>query len=179
MAMTKAQKSAFVARMQRAREGRRAANPTTEIIVAPQSTPARARGVTYLAPPPPAPKKSLAKRAGSAAVVVAVQEKELVTTLLTAGAIGYLDQEGWLQDLPEPESVPIGKKGVLALLAYGTAKWVIKDPDLKKIVMGVAQASGTIATYELVKAWTAAKQMKGLIEGGAAGDEDNAEEAGV
>lgn len=178
MPMSAAQKRSFVERMRRAR-GIGASKKTTEIVVRAPTAPAARRTVTYLAPPPPAPKKSISRRIASSAVVVAVQEKELLSALLTAGAIGYLDQEGWLAELPEPESVPIGKKGVLALLSFGAAKWIIKDPELKKIALGITTAAGSIATYEMVKAWTAAKQLEKATGVKLTGDDDSDDEAGV
>jgi|CXWL01.1.fsa_nt_gi hypothetical protein len=177
MAMTAAQKKAFVARMEAGRARAAEGKSSTEIIVAPRSAPAGKTTVKYMAPPPKAAPKSLARRVGSAAVVVAVQEKEMIASLLTAGAIGYLDQEGWLNELPEPESVPIGKKGVLAILAYAGARYLVKDAELKKILMGVSTAAGTIAMYELVKGWTAKKQMEKITGLSGAGDGESS--AGV
>jgi hypothetical protein len=165
--MTAKEKEAFKRRMAAGR-----ANASTALAVVPKSK------VTYLAAPPPAPKKSLARRVGSAAVVYAVQEKEMVATILTAGAIGYLEQEGWLEEMPLKDALPIGAKGMLAIFTYGASKYLVKDPELKKILMGVSQAAGTIATYELVRAFTAKRQLEaGLPSGKAAGEGHDA--AGV
>lgn len=173
--MTPAQKKAFVARMAaaRARAGSSAAKPTTAIIVAP-------KGSSLGAPPSP-PKKSLARRVGSAAAVAAVQEKQLLSTVVTGGAIGYLEQEGWLQELPEVQSLPIGKVGMLAVVAYGVNRWLIKDGETKKIVTGVMSAAAAIASYQMGKAYAIKAQADKLLKGDMAGDLENegSDKAGI
>lgn len=169
--MTAKEKEAFKRRMA---AGRAAASGSTALAVVPKSA-----QVTYLAAPPPPPKKSLAKRVGSAAVVYAVQEKEMVANLLTAGAIGYLEQEGWLEEMPLKDALPIGTKGMLSIFAYGASKYLVKDPELKKILMGVSQAAGTIATYELVRAFTAKRQLEAGLPTGPRAAGEGHDAAGV
>jgi hypothetical protein len=169
MAMTAAQKQAFAARMAAARAAKTArSSGSTAIIVAP---PAASRS---LGAPPKAPPKSLARRIGSAATVAAVQEKQLVATVITGGAIGYLEQEGWLNELPEVQSLPIGKVGVLAVTSYLVNRFLIKDPETKKIISGVTNASAAIASYQIGKGYALKAQAEKLLKGEeVAGDLEN------
>lgn len=178
MAMTAAQKKAFAERMAAARaaKGSRASAPraSTAIIVAPQAK--------SLGAPPKAAPKSLARRVSSAAVVAAVQEKELLATGITGAAIGYVEQEGWLKELPEPQSLPIGKTGSLAIFSYVVNRFFVKDPETKKILSGVTSASTAITGYHLGKGYALKAQAEKLIKGeNAAGDDldDDGKRAGI
>lgn len=176
MAMTAAQKRAFVDRMARARASR-PATKTTALAVVPTAS-----RVTYLAPPPKAsPPKSLARRVGSAAVVAAVQEKQLVATVITGAAIGYIEAEGWLQELPEIESLPIGKTGSLAVTSYLVNRFLVKDPETKKILSGITSAAAAVSSYNMGKAFALKAQAEKLLTSGGADDDldDDGKRAGV
>lgn len=175
MAMTAAQKQAFAARMAAARAAKAGrSSGSTAIIVAPQGSPS-------LGPPPKAAPKSLARRIGSAATVAAVQEKQLVATVITGGAIGYLEQEGWLNELPEVQSLPIGKVGVLAVTSYLVNRFLIKDPETKKVVGGITNAAAAISSYQMGKGYALKAQAEKLLSPqSAAGDlEDSSNRAGI
>lgn len=178
MAMTAAQKKDFAARMAAARAAKASRGgskkASTEIIIAP---PASSRS---LGPAPKSAPKSLARRVGSAAVVAAVQEKQLLSSAVTGAAIGYLEQEGWLNELPEsPQSLPIGKTGMLAVGSYLVNRFLIKDAETKKIVSGITQAAVTISTYQMGKAYALKAQAEALLKGTAGGDLENENRAGV
>lgn len=175
MAMTAAQKKAFAERMAAARAAKTSRTTTALAVVPVQSK-------SLGAPPKPAP-KSLARRVGSAAVVAAVQEKQLVATVITGGAIGYLEQEGWLNELPEVQSLPIGKTGVLAVSSYLVNRFLVKDPETKKILSGVTTAAAAISSYQMGKAYAlkaqAEKLLKGDEDGGGDLENEDKNKAGI
>lgn len=178
MPMSAKEKAAFRARME---AGRAAKAGSTEIILAPSYAPAKVSKTTHLAPPPPKPKKSLSTKLRSEAAIAAVEEKELFMVTATAGALGYAEQDGWLQDVPEIDFLPLGMPGSVAVYSWLAGKYFFKDPGFKLWAARLTLAGGVITGYNFGKGMAAKRQMEKLAQTGAGEDDDEGDDdsAGV
>lgn len=180
MPMSAKEKAAFRARMEAGKAAKSGAS--TEIILAPQYLPAKASKTTYLAAPPPKPKKSLSARLRSDVAIAAMEEKESFMVWGVAGLLGYAEQDGWMQDVPEIDFLPLGQTGSVAFYAWAANKLgLIKDPSWRLWLSRITLAGGTVVSHNFGKGLAAKRQMEKLTQQGAGdGDEDeDSDEAGV
>lgn len=173
MPMSAAEKKAFRARME---AGKAAKSGSTEIILAPSYAPARASKTTYLAPPPPKPKKSLSTKLRSEAAIAAVEDRELMYVVGMGGLLGYAEQDGWLQDVPEVDFLPLGMPGSVALYAWAAGKWFFKDPGFKLWAARLTLAGGAVTGYNFGKGMAAKRQLEQLTQKGAGEDDGDDDE---
>lgn len=171
MPMSEAEKRAFRARME---AGKAAKGPSTEIILAPNYSPAKASQPRYLAPPPPKPKKSLSAKLHKDGAIAAMEERESLMVFGVAGALGYAEQDGWLNDIPEIDFLPLGQTGSVAFYAWLANKFgFVKDPSLRLWLARITLAGGSVTAHNFGKGMAAKRQMEKLAQTGAGDDDDD------